>query len=258
MSIALRILVANRQGAAALPAVLDTLRRQRAQASFIAPPARLAALRPAAEAGHEIGLVALAPPTWWSRLRAMQPAQQQVQIEAAIATYTQIFGAAPRLNGGCEGWLTAHPLRLTQRLGFAYASDTRGRHPFVPVWNGEIVRCPQFPVTLPTFEELALPRAAWGPAVAQLLDLTAQAPGRNQLFALTAGPSLVAQLGAWEELLTGWREQGHDLVAIQSLAAASDVDKLPRHEVILGKVPGRPDALLLQGEAFLSNWSPSA
>ena len=39
-------------------------------------------------------------------------------------------------------------------LGFRYASDTRGTHPFIPVVRAEIVGCPQFPTTLPTLDEL--------------------------------------------------------------------------------------------------------
>jgi hypothetical protein len=43
--------------------------------------------------------------------------------------------------------------RLTQRMGFVYASDTRGTHPFLPVIKAEIVACPQYPTTLPTLDE---------------------------------------------------------------------------------------------------------
>ena len=43
---------------------------------------------------------------------------------------------------------------LTQRLGFDYCSDGRGTHPHLPVWNAELIRCPQLPTTLPTLDEL--------------------------------------------------------------------------------------------------------
>ena len=29
-----------------------------------------------------------------------------------------------------------------------------GTHPHLPVWNAELIRCPQFPTTLPTLDEL--------------------------------------------------------------------------------------------------------
>jgi undecaprenyl phosphate-alpha-L-ara4FN deformylase len=50
--------------------------------------------------------------------------------------------------------MNRHALRLTQRLGFCYASDCRGKFPFIPVIDGEIVLCPQLPTTLPTLDEL--------------------------------------------------------------------------------------------------------
>jgi undecaprenyl phosphate-alpha-L-ara4FN deformylase len=50
--------------------------------------------------------------------------------------------------------MNRHALRLTQRLGFCYASDCRGNFPFIPVIDGELVHCPQLPTTLPTLDEL--------------------------------------------------------------------------------------------------------
>ena len=50
--------------------------------------------------------------------------------------------------------MNVHALRLTQRLGFDYCSDGRGTHPHLPVWNAELIRCPQLPTTLPTLDEL--------------------------------------------------------------------------------------------------------
>ena len=50
--------------------------------------------------------------------------------------------------------MNPHALRLTQRLGYRWSSDCRGTHPFMPVWNGEVVHCPQLPTTLPTIDEL--------------------------------------------------------------------------------------------------------
>lgn len=253
MSIALRISVTDRHGAAAVPALLEALRRQRAQASFIAPPRWLSALRPAAEAGHEVGLIAFEAHGTWRRRSA--PGEVETELMRAIDAFARNLGASPRLIASDGRGLTPDRLRLTQRLGFAYASDTRGRHPYVPVWQGEIVRCPQIPVTLPMCEELAAaPRADWAPLCPRLLAMTAEAPRRDQLFALQASRTLLAQLPALEELLTGWREQGHELVSIRALAERLDVDKLPRHEIILGEVPGCPDPLPLQGEEFLSDW----
>ena len=56
---------------------------------------------------------------------------------------------------GAAGWqMNRHAYRLTQLLGFGYCSDTRGSQPFVPIYQAEIVACPQLPTTLPTLDEL--------------------------------------------------------------------------------------------------------
>ena len=66
-------------------------------------------------------------------------------MQRACDRYTEIFGTAP-LTHGAAGWqMNVHALRLTQRLGFEYCSDGRGTHPHLPVWNAELIRCPQLP-----------------------------------------------------------------------------------------------------------------
>jgi hypothetical protein len=146
-------------------------------------------------------------------------------------------------------------MRLTQRLGFTYASDTRGRHPFIPVWNGEIVRCPQIPITLPTLDELVTsPRQDPAELVGAVLALTANPPLHGHVFSLLATKALGKAPQAVERLLAGWHEQGYEVTSIQSLANRLVVDKLARHEIVVGKVPGRNGAVLLQGDEFLSAW----
>ena len=55
---------------------------------------------------------------------------------------------------GAAGWqLNRHAAWFEERH-FAYASDTRGREPFRPLWDGVAIGCPQLPTTLPTLDEL--------------------------------------------------------------------------------------------------------
>lgn len=212
-------------------------------------------LRQVRDEGFEIGLHGWDALQWTTEIEKADSAWSEAQLQHALAAFTQVFAAPPKLHAA-PGWRSnPHALRLTQRLNFAYASDTRGRHPFVPVWHGEIVRCPQIPTTLPTLEELADhanpdPRALRD----KLLALTVKPSPLGHVFSLRAMPDIARNPEFIEELLTGWREQGYEVTSIQTLAAALDMDKLPRHEVVVGKVPGRYGTLLLQGEEFLSAW----
>lgn len=212
-------------------------------------------LRQVRDEGFEVGLHGWEALGWTQEAADADAAWSEQQLGQAIAAYEKIFAAAPKLHAA-PGWRSnPHGLRLTQRRNFAYASDTRGRHPFVPVWHGEIVRCPQVPTTLPTLEELAEgPRHDPAALRAKLLELSAQPGPAGHVFSLRAGPAVVRQPEFLEELLTGWREQGYEVGSIQALAAGLDMDKLPRHEIVVGKVPGRSGTLLLQGEEFLSAW----
>jgi peptidoglycan/xylan/chitin deacetylase (PgdA/CDA1 family) len=149
--------------------------------------------------------------------------------------------------------MNVHALRLEQRLGFDYCSDTRGSHPFMPVWNAEIVVCPQLPTTLPTLDELIGVDGITPESVAgHLLSLTEAPPATGHVYTLHAELEGMKLAPAFEELLAGWKAQGYELVSLKDYAADLDRNALPRHEVVIGEIPGRSGTLALQGPAFLS------
>ena len=79
--------------------------------------------------------------------------------------------------------MNVHALRLTQRLGFDYCSDGRGRYPHLPVWRAELIRCPQFPTTLPTLDELiGTDGVSVENVAAHLLTLTREPQAAGQVF----------------------------------------------------------------------------
>jgi peptidoglycan/xylan/chitin deacetylase (PgdA/CDA1 family) len=106
------------------------------------------------DAGFEAAIHCWDRVKWQNEVERAKPAWTEIEMRRAHERYFEIFGSeAP--GHGAAGWqMNPHALRLTQRLGYRWASDCRGTHPFVPVWNGEIVACPQLPTTLPTLDEL--------------------------------------------------------------------------------------------------------
>ena len=214
-------------------------------------------LRAVRTAGFEVGVHCWDHIRWQDGVTDADAAETELQMRLAVDRHAEVFGEAPRVHGAAGWQMNAHALRLTQRLGFAYASDCRGRHPFVPVWNGEIVRCPQLPTTLPTLDELI----GIDGHDANNLDrhyLTLTANPRDHVFTLHAELEGMKLAPLFERLLTGWREQGYRLTAMQELAAGLDIDRLPRHEMIRGEVAGRSGTLMLQGEEFLADWKEAA
>lgn len=265
--LALRIEVPGYAARAALPVLGELLRARGGGASFVfalGPDwlgrslARhcVGTLRQLRDACFDLGTYGWEPGQWMRRIERLDAQQTATHLERATASFAKVFEIPPTLHAA-PGWRSnPHAVRLTQRLGFACASDTRGRHPFIPVWNGEIVRCPQIPVTLPTLDELAAsPRQDPAERVGAVLALTANPPHYGHVFSLQATAALAKAPQAVEQLLDGWCEQGYEVASIRSLADNLDVDKLPRHEIVVGTVPGRHGAVLLQGDEFLSAWS---
>ena len=59
-------------------------------------------------------------------------------------------------------------------------------------------------------------------------------------------------LPVFEALLAGWKAMGFELVPTRALFGALKLPALPRHELIMGEIPGRSGTLALQGKEFLA------
>jgi peptidoglycan/xylan/chitin deacetylase (PgdA/CDA1 family) len=215
-------------------------------------------MRATRDAGFETAIHCWDHVKWQDGVEKASATWTEIQMRQAHERYVEVFGTeAP--GHGAAGWqMNAHALRLTQRLGYRWASDCRGTHPFVPVWNAELVTCPQLPTTLPTLDELVGTDDLTPDNVhLHLLRLTAEAP-QDHVFTLHAELEGLKFGDTLERLLTGWREQGYELVSLGKVRDALDPALLPRHEMVRGEIPGRAGLLMLQGEEFLSTWKEAA
>jgi peptidoglycan/xylan/chitin deacetylase (PgdA/CDA1 family) len=113
-----------------------------------------ALMRSVRAAGYETGIHTYDHVKWQDHVADRDDAWTRREMLLATSRYEDIFeGPAP--THGAAGWqMNAAAFRLTAELGFRYASDTRGTHPFVPVCDETPVPCPQLPTTLPTLDEL--------------------------------------------------------------------------------------------------------
>jgi peptidoglycan/xylan/chitin deacetylase (PgdA/CDA1 family) len=211
-------------------------------------------MRRVRDAGFETGLQAWAPVRWQARAAGAAAAWTEAEMQRGVDRYAEILGEPPGLHAAA-GWQTsAHALRMTQRLGFDYGSDGRGTHPHLPVWRGELIRCPQFPTTLPTLTELlAQEGVSTADVAAHLLERTAAPPATGHVFTLRAGREGRRLAPVLEQLLVGWQAQGYALVPLRALRDAVEPLALPRCEVEFGTLPGRDGTVLLQGREFLGD-----
>jgi peptidoglycan/xylan/chitin deacetylase (PgdA/CDA1 family) len=276
MKLALKVDVATLHGLReGVPVLADLLERHGAGATFCfcvgTDHAGLRALWPAPDlgrragdimravraAGFETGLQAYDATRWRRHAAHAAIAWTEAEMQRAIDRFAGVFGEAPRMHAAAGWQMSRHALRLTQRLGFDYCADGRGTHPHLPVWNGELVRCPQFPTTLPPLDEL---RDAHGSDAASLasalLAMTAE-PAFGHVFTLRAEAEGTKLAPVFERLLLGWKAQGYALVPIAELYESVEPMALPRCEAGLGTLAGHRGAVMLQGPEFLGLSDPA-
>ena len=204
-------------------------------------------MRATRDAGFETGVHTWDHVRWQDGVAQASAEWTHAQMQRACERYTEIFGTPP-LTHGAAGWqMNAHALRLTQRLGFEYCSDSRGTHPYLPVWHAELIRCPQLPTTLPTLDELiGCDAISEENVAAHLLGLTREPRTAGHVYTLHAELEGMRLRPTLARLLAGWREQGYELVSMRTLYEQLDPSDLPSAEVQLGTVPGRSGVLAVQ------------
>lgn len=201
-------------------------------------------MRAVRDAGFEVGVHCWDHVRWQDGVAFADADWTEREMRRALERFASIFRQAPR-TWGAAGWQTNRHAAWVEERACDYASDTRGRGPFRPLWDGVAIGCPQLPTTLPTLDELlGLHGVDEGNVAARLLDLTSQE--RQHVFTAHAELEGGAFLGAFESLLRGWKDQGYELVALRSLFESLDLAQLPRHDVVYGEIPGRSGKVALQ------------
>ena len=221
-------------------------------------------MRRVRDEGFEVGLHAWDHVKWQDGLTWKEPLDESCaewtgrQMSLGCERFTEIFKEAPRVHGAAGWQMNVHALRLTQVLGFDYCSDGRGTHPHLPVWNAELIRCPQVPTTLPTLDELIGTDGIDENNVAdRLLAVTETPPAAasfaGHVYTLHAELEGMRLEPVFERLIEGWKAQGYHLVPMRTLYDTLQTFALPRCEVGLRPIPGRSGTLFSQGSEFLAD-----
>jgi peptidoglycan/xylan/chitin deacetylase (PgdA/CDA1 family) len=207
-------------------------------------------LRRVRDQGFEVGIHTWDHVKWQDGVVAADEKWTGWQMALACQRFREVFSEEPTVHGAAGWQMNVHAYRRTQSLGFRYASDTRGTHPFIPVIRAEIVGCPQFPTTLPTLDELiGLEGVTLANVASRLLALTEEP--RDHVFTLHAELEGMKLASVFEKLLEGWKAQGYELCALREMVSAAEPAKLPLHSVVDAPRQGRSGTLASQGPAFL-------
>ena len=199
-------------------------------------------LRATRDAGFEVGIHCWDHVRWQDHVSRRDADWTEREMARAFSRFREIFGSDAR-TWGAAGWQTNRHAAWVQEQTCDYASDTRGRGPFRPLWDGVAIGCPQFPTTLPTLDELV---GLHDDVVSRLLGLT-EKPA-DHVFTAHAELEGGKLIGEFEALLAGWKRQGYEMVSLRELYESADLAALPRHDVVYGEVPGRSGTLAMQGD----------
>jgi undecaprenyl phosphate-alpha-L-ara4FN deformylase len=210
-------------------------------------------MRRVRDAGHEAGIHTFDHVKWQDGTAHQGAEWTRREMGLAYDRFQEIFAEPPAVHGAAGWQMNLHAYRLTQRLGFRYCSDTRGTCPFIPVYNAEIIACPQLPTTLPTLDELIGVDGITAENVANhILSLSEAPPAGGHVYTLHAELEGMKFSRIFEKLLLGWRALGYELGTLGDYGDRLDIAGLPRHTVLEGSVPGRAGTLALQGREFLA------
>jgi undecaprenyl phosphate-alpha-L-ara4FN deformylase len=203
-----------------------------------------------ARRGFEVGVHTFDHVRWQDRVARADEPWTRRELSRACEAFTEVFGRAPLVHGAAGWQMNDYVPPLESKLGFRFASDSRGNVPFVPLGPRGSAAVPQLPTTLPTLDELiGRPDLEGADPVDHLLALTAAEPQRDQVFTLHAELEGGKLMPAFERLLRGWQQHGMRLTDLGTYFASLDLGTLPRCRILAGTVPGRSGTLALQDEA---------
>ncbi|MFC4158331.1 hypothetical protein [Chitinimonas lacunae] len=209
-------------------------------------------LRAAHNAGFEMILQGWDRYRWLRDIGQADQSRIASEYDTARRRFAQLFGAAPAAHAAPDCRAGRSLFRLDQRYGLSYASHCRGRHPFWPVVDGEPVRCPQLPVTLPSLLELLQSGAQPDAAAERLIHLSASPEPHGHVYNGDAAVDGGRYLAQFDRMLSGWRERGYKLVDLATLRRQLNLAVLPYHSIDVRPDGSRLPPQYWQGEAFPS------
>jgi len=209
-------------------------------------------MRAARDAGFEVGIHAYDRAAWLQHALGADGAWTRKEMWQARAAFREVFQEEANVHGA-PGWrMNRNAFRLTQQLGFGYGSDTRGVDPFVPVWQAELVACPQLPTSLPTLDEtMRIGNASAEAAADVILERSADTAGGGHVYTLRVEMEGMRYAHVFERMLQTWKGRGDRLLCLADYFDALPHKNLRRHEVRIDALPGAGQAALQQAEFLL-------
>ncbi|WP_297577564.1 hypothetical protein [uncultured Deefgea sp.] len=182
---------------------------------------------------------------WQSDIKILATTMTAERLKQAYMLFVRQMNCEP-VAFSAKGWQGNKAVySLEQMMGWRFASDTRGSHPFWPVVNAQTSRCLQLPVTLPMLEELPSHER-----VELILAQTQKESPWGHVYNAAADFDGIQAADDFIRLLKGWIEQGYQVVALGELYQQLDQALIPYHEVVYQSCTGRYGLLATQGVRY--------
>jgi undecaprenyl phosphate-alpha-L-ara4FN deformylase len=205
-------------------------------------------LRRAVEEGHEVGVHGWDHVRWQDRLDSLPERAIREDYERALDAFERAVGRLPSCTAA-PAWLASEgSLAVEAGFPFGYASDTRGRGPFLPVAGGRVLPIPQVPVTLPTLDE-ELGRGGLTAEGFVERILSSLVPGAPNVFTAHAEAEGRVYLRPFEELLDRAGMEGWSWVPLGEVVPR-ELASLPVCPVERMLLPGRAGSVSIQAKAL--------
>ncbi|MBE6380113.1 MAG: 4-deoxy-4-formamido-L-arabinose-phosphoundecaprenol deformylase [Lentisphaerae bacterium] len=198
-------------------------------------------LRDCAAAGHEIGLHAWDHQTWQARIMKMRESKIERHLQMAYDTICEITGNPPTCSAA-PGWrCSEEALLVKDKFNFRYNSDCRGDSVFMPEVNGTLLKTPQIPLSMPTYDELIGRNGVTNSNYNERLLEFAKPDAMNLLtIHAEAEGGICSQM--FDDFLTMCKERNIEIVLPSALLSGN----LPTGRIEQGTIPGREGLLAVQ------------
>jgi peptidoglycan/xylan/chitin deacetylase (PgdA/CDA1 family) len=204
-------------------------------------------MRQAAAAGHEVGIHCYDHVRWQDFVAGKDLEWTRCEMDKALGAFRAAVKLEPQTIGAAGWQINRFVIALEQQAGFGYASDVRGREPFLPLMEGESSSCVQLPTTLPTLDEIIGSNGIDSSNCWETVMAKSREPlPCGHVYTLHAELEGMKLMPVMEKLLEQWRESGFELVTLRQLHASLDRSKLPRREIIWDEVDGRSGLLAVE------------
>ena len=196
-------------------------------------------IRDCAGAGHELGLHAWDHHAWQSRIEKADRESVRRMLDPGMKLLSDDLGLRP-VAAASPAWRCTDEVLLVkdeQYPTLTYNSDCRGEGVFLPWVRGRLLRQPQVPVNLPTYDEVVGREGVTHDTYNDFL-LSKLRHGDYNVLTIHAEVEGIIAAGIFDEFLGCATAQGFEFAPLSALLPA-DRSRLPGARVEATEISGR-------------------